>query len=96
MWSQKWDRQAVPFLGPCVSSFFKVFCIRVAEAAKHKLQPFATKANVLGVTVDFGQVCDDKVLIGNKAGPVVYNQGARKWNHFIKRMQQTLGEATIC
>ena len=32
MWSQKWDRQAVPFLGPCLGSFFKVFCIRVAEA----------------------------------------------------------------
>ena len=32
MWSQKWDHQAVPFLGPCLSSFFKVFCIRVAEA----------------------------------------------------------------
>ena len=28
MWSQKWDRQ----LGPCLGSFFKVFCIRVAEA----------------------------------------------------------------
>ena len=34
MWSQKWDRQAVPFLGPCLGSFFKVFfCIRVAESA---------------------------------------------------------------
>ena len=22
MWSQKWDRQAVPFLGPCLGSFF--------------------------------------------------------------------------
>ena len=31
MWSQKWDRQAVPFLGPCLGSFFTVFCIRVAE-----------------------------------------------------------------
>ena len=31
MWSQKWDRQAVPFLGPCLSSFFDFFCIRVAE-----------------------------------------------------------------
>ena len=34
MRSQKWDRQAVPFLGPCLGclgSFFKVFCIRVAE-----------------------------------------------------------------
>ena len=30
--SQKWDRQAVPFLGPCLGSFFEVFCIRVAEA----------------------------------------------------------------
>ena len=30
MWSQKWDRQAVPFLGPCLGSFFKVFCIRFA------------------------------------------------------------------
>ena len=25
MWSQKWDRQAVPFLGPCLGSLFKVF-----------------------------------------------------------------------
>ena len=32
MRSQKWDRQAVPFLGPCFGSFFEVFCIRVAEA----------------------------------------------------------------
>ena len=31
MWSQKWDRQAVKFLGPCLGSFFEVFCIRVAE-----------------------------------------------------------------
>ena len=29
MWSQKC--LAVPFLGPCLGSFFKVFCIRVAE-----------------------------------------------------------------
>ena len=29
MRSQKWDRQ---FLGPCLGSFFEVFCIRVAEA----------------------------------------------------------------
>ena len=32
MRSQKGDRQAVPFLGPCLGSFFEVFCIRVAEA----------------------------------------------------------------
>ena len=32
MRSQKWDRQAVPFLGPCLGSFFEVFCIRGAEA----------------------------------------------------------------
>ena len=32
MRSQKWDRQAVPFLGPCLGSFFEVFCITVAEA----------------------------------------------------------------
>ena len=32
MRSQKWDRQAVPFLGPCLGSLFEVFCIRVAEA----------------------------------------------------------------
>jgi len=31
MRSQKWDRQAVPFLGR-LSSFFEVFCIRAAEA----------------------------------------------------------------
>ena len=30
--SQKWDRQAVPFLGPCLGSFFEVFCIRVRVA----------------------------------------------------------------
>ena len=28
----KWDRQAVSFLGPCLGSFFEVFCIKVAEA----------------------------------------------------------------
>ena len=28
---QKWDRQAVPFLGPCLGSFFEVFCIRVEK-----------------------------------------------------------------
>ena len=27
MWSQKWDCLAVPFLGPCLGSFLKVFCI---------------------------------------------------------------------
>ena len=27
MRSQKWDRQAVPFLGPCLGSFFEVCCI---------------------------------------------------------------------
>ena len=32
MRSQKWDRQAVPFLAPCLGSFFEDFCIRVAEA----------------------------------------------------------------
>ena len=34
MRSQKWDRQAVPFLGPCSGSFFEVFCIKVAEAQR--------------------------------------------------------------
>ena len=34
MRSQKWDRQAVPFLGPCLGSFFEVFCIKVAEAER--------------------------------------------------------------
>ena len=34
MRSQKWDRQAVPFLGPCLRSFFDVFCIKVAEAQR--------------------------------------------------------------
>ena len=34
MRSQKWDRQAVPFLGPCLRSFFEVFCIKVAEAQR--------------------------------------------------------------
>ena len=40
------------------------------EYAKHKLQPFAPKANVLGVTVDFEKVCEGKVLVGNKAGRI--------------------------
>ena len=30
----KWDRQAVPFLGPCLGSFFEVCCIKVAEAQR--------------------------------------------------------------
>ena len=34
MRSQKWDRQAVPFLGPCLGSFLEVFCIKVAEAQR--------------------------------------------------------------
>ena len=34
MRSQKWDRQAVPFLGPCLGSFVEVFCIKVAEAQR--------------------------------------------------------------
>ena len=34
MRSQKWDRQAVPFLGPRLGSFFEVFCIKVAEAQR--------------------------------------------------------------
>ena len=34
MRSQKWDRQAVPFLGPCLGSFFEVFYIKVAEAQR--------------------------------------------------------------
>ena len=34
MRSQKWDRQAVPFLGPCLGSFFEVCCIKVAEAQR--------------------------------------------------------------
>ena len=34
MQSQKWDRQAVPFLGPCLGSFFEVCCIKVAEAQR--------------------------------------------------------------
>ena len=38
MRSQKWDRQAVPFLGPCLGSFFEVFCIRVAEAQRFGFQ----------------------------------------------------------
>ena len=40
------------------------------EYAKHKLQPFAPKADVLGVTVDFEKVGEDKVLVGNKAGRI--------------------------
>ena len=34
MRSQKWDRLAVPFLGPCSGSFFEVCCIKVAEAQR--------------------------------------------------------------
>jgi len=40
------------------------------EYAKHKLQPFDTSSNVLGVNVDFGQTSSDKVLIGNKSGRI--------------------------
>ena len=36
------------------------------EYAKHKLKAFSTKADVLGVTVDFGRAGEDRVLIGNK------------------------------
>eukprot|EP00435_Cladocopium_sp_Y103_P062683 s616_g24.t1 len=38
------------------------------DYAKHKLQPFDTKASVLGVSVDFGRAAHDKILIGNKEG----------------------------
>ena len=34
MRSHFWDRQAVPFLGPCFGSFFEVCCIKVAEAQR--------------------------------------------------------------
>ena len=34
MRSQKWDRQAVPFLGPCLSSFFEIYGIKVTEAQR--------------------------------------------------------------
>ena len=34
MWSQKWDRQAVPFLGPCLGSFFKVFFVSGLQKAQ--------------------------------------------------------------
>ena len=37
MWSQNGTArrfQAVPFLGPCLGSFFEVFCIKVAEAQR--------------------------------------------------------------
>ena len=34
MRSQKWVRQAVPFLGPCLGSFFEVCCVKVAEAQR--------------------------------------------------------------
>ena len=32
--AQKWDRQAVPFLGPCLGSFFEVCFTKVAEAQR--------------------------------------------------------------
>ena len=38
------------------------------EYAKHKLKAFDSKADVLGVTVDFGSVSEDRILIGNKPG----------------------------
>ena len=45
MRSQKWDRLAVPFLGPCLGSFFEVFCIKVAEAQRFGFnEPFWLKA----------------------------------------------------
>ena len=34
MRSQKWDRLAVPFVGPCSGSFFEVCCIKVAETQR--------------------------------------------------------------
>ena len=34
MRSQKWDRQAVSFLGPCLGSFVDFFCIKVAEGQR--------------------------------------------------------------
>ena len=34
MRSQKCDRHAVPFLGPCFGSFFEICCIKVAEAQR--------------------------------------------------------------
>ena len=40
------------------------------EYAKHKLKPFEIKADVLGVTVDYGRSSQDRVLIGNKMGRV--------------------------
>ena len=33
MQSQKWDRQAVPFLGPCLGSFFEVFLYQGVRSA---------------------------------------------------------------
>ena len=33
MWSQKWDRQAVPFLGPCLGSFFWSFLYQGCRSA---------------------------------------------------------------
>ena len=33
MWSQKWDRQAVPFLGPCLGSCFSSFLYQGCRSA---------------------------------------------------------------
>ena len=40
------------------------------EYAKHKLKPFAAKADVLGVTVDFEKSSMDRILLGNKVGRI--------------------------
>ena len=34
MWSQKWDRQAVPFLGPCWVHFLKFFLVSGLQKAQ--------------------------------------------------------------
>ena len=62
MRSQKWDRQAVPFLGPCLGSFFEVFCIKVAEAQRFGFNEAlwlmaagrATVPTLYAFAVDFG------------------------------------------
>ena len=58
MRSQKWDRQAVPFLGPCLGSFFEVFCIRVAEA-----QSFLVSMKLCGLWRPEGQLFQIYMLI---------------------------------
>ena len=69
----KWDRQAVPFLGPCLGSFFKVFCIRVAEAQcfgfNETLRLMATGQATVGFGRPTSISCERVAFRGAPAAP---------------------------